>query len=113
MRRFQSARPRRGPHDVRETPYDAAGTRADGPAPSTSRRTRGHAEHPSDRPARCRMPSHGRAARRRQRGVTAIEYALIAGLIAVAIVGAVTFVGTTLSDFYGGVATQVSGANGD
>ncbi len=112
MRRFQSASPRRGAHDVAQTTSDAVGTRADGPATSTPRRRRGDAEHPTDRPVRCRLPSPGRSARCRQRGVTAIEYALIAALIAVASVAAVTRVGTTLSDFYGGVATQVSGANG-
>ena len=39
-------------------------------------------------------------------GATAIEYGLIAALIAVVIIGAVTTVGTTLS----GVFTNVSGS---
>lgn len=64
----------------------------------------------------CSIPRRTRvrciAARRSQRGVTSIEYALIAGLIAMAIVVAVTAVGTTLGTFFDGVASQVSGANG-
>jgi pilus assembly protein Flp/PilA len=41
-----------------------------------------------------------------ERGVTAMEYGLIAGLIAVVIVGSITTVGTTLSTTF----TTVSGA---
>lgn len=37
---------------------------------------------------------------RRDEGVTAVEYGLIAALIAVAIVGAVTTVGTNLNGIY-------------
>jgi len=43
-------------------------------------------------------------------GVTAIEYALLASLIAVAIVGAVTTVGLNLGVLYDMVATEVSDA---
>jgi pilus assembly protein Flp/PilA len=38
-------------------------------------------------------------------GATAIEYALIASLISIVVVGGVTSIGTTLSGFF----TQVSG----
>jgi pilus assembly protein Flp/PilA len=40
-------------------------------------------------------------------GVTAIEYGLIASLIAVAIIVAVTLVGTNLSGLFGYIAGQV------
>lgn len=40
-------------------------------------------------------------------GVTAIEYGLIAALIAVVIIGAVTLVGTSLSSVFTSVATAV------
>ena len=43
-------------------------------------------------------------------GVTAIEYALLASLIAVVIVGAVTMLGLNLGVLYDGVATAVSDA---
>ena len=45
-----------------------------------------------------------------EEGVTAIEYGLIAALIAVVIIGAVTVVGTNLSDKFNEVATAVSSA---
>ena len=45
-----------------------------------------------------------------EEGVTAIEYGLIAALIAVVIIGAVTLVGTNLSGKFNEVATAVSGA---
>ena len=41
-------------------------------------------------------------------GVTAIEYSLIAALIALIIVGTVTTVGTNLNLLYSDVATKVS-----
>ena len=41
-------------------------------------------------------------------GVTAIEYSLIAALIALIIVGAVTAAGTNLNLLYSDVATKVS-----
>jgi pilus assembly protein Flp/PilA len=40
------------------------------------------------------------------RGTTAIEYALIAGLIAVVIVAAVTAVGTGVNNLFNAVATS-------
>jgi len=42
-----------------------------------------------------------------ERGATAIEYAIIAGGIAVAIVAAVKSVGTPLNDIYASVASAV------
>jgi len=41
-------------------------------------------------------------------GVTAIEYGLIAGLIAVVIIAAVTTVGTSLSSKFNAVASNLS-----
>lgn len=43
-------------------------------------------------------------------GATAIEYGLIAGLIAVAIIVAVTLVGTDLSALFTGIAGKVATA---
>jgi pilus assembly protein Flp/PilA len=40
-------------------------------------------------------------------GVTAIEYALIASLIAVAIIGAVTTVGTNVSNVFNEIGTTL------
>ena len=45
-----------------------------------------------------------------QDGATAIEYGLIAGLIAVAIIGTVTTLGANLSAGFGGVAGKVATA---
>ncbi len=45
-----------------------------------------------------------------QDGATAIEYGLIAGLIAVAIITAVTLVGTDLSGLFTGIAGKVAAA---
>ena len=42
-----------------------------------------------------------------QSGVTAIEYGLIASLIAVAIIGAVTLVGTGLSGTFNAVSAKL------
>ena len=42
-----------------------------------------------------------------RRAVTAIEYALIAALIAVVIIGAVTNLGTGVSSTFNSVATQL------
>ena len=47
---------------------------------------------------------------REESGVTAIEYALLASLIAVVIVGAVTTVGLNLGVLYDMLATEVSDA---
>ena len=49
---------------------------------------------------------------RNKSGATAIEYGLIAALIAVAIVTAATAVGTTLTTVFNTVQTKLSSANG-
>ena len=43
-------------------------------------------------------------------GATAIEYGLIAGLVAVAIIAALTALGSSLDGLFSSVATTVSGA---
>ena len=43
-----------------------------------------------------------------QDGATAIEYGLIAGLIAVAIIAAVTLVGTDLNGLYATISTAIA-----
>jgi pilus assembly protein Flp/PilA len=43
-------------------------------------------------------------------GVTAIEYGLIAALIAVVIITAVTLVGTNLNGTFGRVSTELAGS---
>lgn len=45
-----------------------------------------------------------------QKGVTAIEYGLLAALIALAIVGAITLLGTTLSGTFSNVQSRLPGA---
>jgi pilus assembly protein Flp/PilA len=45
---------------------------------------------------------------REEEGATAIEYGLIAALIAVAIITAVAALGTTLSDKFTSISTSVS-----
>lgn len=47
---------------------------------------------------------------RDERGVTAIEYGLIAALIAVVIIVAVTAVGTSLQEVFNTISSQLSGA---
>ena len=47
---------------------------------------------------------------REEEGVTAIEYGLIAGLIAVAIIATVTNVGTALKTLFTNVATAITKA---
>jgi pilus assembly protein Flp/PilA len=42
-----------------------------------------------------------------RKGVTALEYGLIASLIAVAIIGAITTLGTTLSGLFSGIAGKI------
>lgn len=42
-----------------------------------------------------------------ERGVTAIEYGLLASLIALAIIGAVTLVGGNLNTVFGNIATKL------
>ncbi|HQT68655.1 MAG TPA: Flp family type IVb pilin [Acetobacteraceae bacterium] len=46
-----------------------------------------------------------------RRGVTAIEYALIAALIAVAIIGSLSLIGGTLSNAFNTIASDVGSAN--
>ncbi len=45
-------------------------------------------------------------------GATAIEYGLIAGLVAVAIIAALTALGTSLDGLFTEIADTVSGATG-
>jgi pilus assembly protein Flp/PilA len=47
---------------------------------------------------------------RDESGVTAIEYGLIGGLVAVAIIGAVTTVGAALNAVFTGIGTALTGA---
>lgn len=46
-----------------------------------------------------------------EEGVTAIEYGLIAALIAVVIIGAVTVVGTELNKTFSTIGTKLTAAN--
>jgi len=46
-----------------------------------------------------------------EKGATAIEYGLIAALIAVAIISAVTTVGSSLTNTFTGVSTNLDAAN--
>jgi len=46
---------------------------------------------------------------RDEEGVTAIEYGLLAALIAVAIITAVTLVGTDLTALFNKIASKISG----
>jgi pilus assembly protein Flp/PilA len=48
---------------------------------------------------------------REETGATAIEYGLIAALIAVAIIVALTAVGTSLSDLFTGVSDTIDAAS--
>lgn len=50
-----------------------------------------------------------RKLRKSKRGATAIEYGLIAALIAVAAIAAMTALGTSLSNLFGGVASTLQG----
>jgi pilus assembly protein Flp/PilA len=50
-----------------------------------------------------------RKLRKDENGATAIEYGLIAGLISVVIITAVTLVGTTLSQVFDHVGTTLQG----
>jgi pilus assembly protein Flp/PilA len=47
---------------------------------------------------------------RDESGATAIEYGLIAALVAVAIIGALTTLGTDLTTMFGKVSTQLKGS---
>ncbi|MFX1716225.1 Flp family type IVb pilin [Paraburkholderia sp. A1RO-5L] len=51
-----------------------------------------------------------RAFAREEDGVTAIEYGLLAALIAVAIIASVTLVGTQLQNVFTYIQTQLAGA---
>ena len=46
-------------------------------------------------------------------GATAVEYGLIAGLISIAILGALTTVGTEMAQTFDTIATQVVSAGGN
>lgn len=48
-----------------------------------------------------------------ERGATAIEYCLIAALVAVALITALTSMGTSLSSMFSTVSTSVDGAMTD
>lgn len=49
--------------------------------------------------------------RRDERGATAIEYGILAALIAVAIIGAVTLLGGNLSTLFNTIAGRISTTN--
>jgi len=51
------------------------------------------------------------ARRRTQEGATAVEYGLIAGLIAVAIIAALIAIGPQLAGIFGDIQTAVTDAN--
>lgn len=61
--------------------------------------------------AKADMKDKLRAFRHDARGVTAIEYGLIAALIAVVIIGAVTAVGGDLKETFETISTKVKDAN--
>lgn len=44
---------------------------------------------------------------KREDGATAIEYAIIAGLIAIAIIGGATLLGESISDLFENIATKL------
>jgi len=48
--------------------------------------------------------------RRNEEGVTALEYGLIAALIAVVIIAAVSFLGTSVSKAFNSVASSINAA---
>jgi pilus assembly protein Flp/PilA len=50
-----------------------------------------------------------RAAVKEERGATAIEYALLVGLIAVIIIAAVSVLGTSLRDIFDSIVTALGG----
>jgi pilus assembly protein Flp/PilA len=61
--------------------------------------------------AKMEMKNKLQTAWRDDRGVTAIEYGLIAALIAVVIIGAVTLVGTELETTFTTISTKLKAAN--
>lgn len=50
--------------------------------------------------------------KRNDSGATAIEYGLIAALVAVGLITALTTLGTDLSGIFGDVSTELTGAGG-
>lgn len=58
------------------------------------------------------MWSSFRQLQKDESGATAIEYGLIAGFVAVAIVAALTTLGGSLNTVYNNVASTLSGAGG-
>jgi pilus assembly protein Flp/PilA len=46
---------------------------------------------------------------RDEQGATAMEYALLAAMVAVVIIGSVTAIGTALANTFGSVSTLISG----
>ena len=61
--------------------------------------------------AKMEMKNKLKTAWRDDRGVTAIEYGLIAALIAVVIISAVTLVGTELETTFTTISTKLKAAN--
>jgi pilus assembly protein Flp/PilA len=60
--------------------------------------------------AKIRMTQSFMGLRKDKRAVTALEYGLIASLIAVAIIGTVTTLGTDLSALFTGIAAKIAAA---
>ncbi len=56
------------------------------------------------------MLKHVKLFYRDEDGATAIEYGLIAALVAVAAIGALNFLGTELQGVFNAVASELSGA---
>ena len=63
-----------------------------------------------DRTHRVDVVTALRAFAKDRAGVTAVEYALIAGMIALAIIAGVTLVGSDLSSFFSRLAGNISAA---
>ncbi len=62
---------------------------------------------PTRAAASATMRAFGGSPHENERGVTAIEYGLIAGLVSIAIIGALTLLGTNLADIFNRIATAV------
>ncbi len=56
------------------------------------------------------LPLHLTSLKSDKRGVTAIEYALIAGLVAVVLIGGATTLGTDLSTAFTNIGSSVTSA---
>ena len=54
-----------------------------------------------------KLMNQWRARKRDESGAAAVEYGLLAGLIAVVIVGSVTTLGTTLKGIFDTIATKI------